>query len=238
MNAHRRHGGHRHGSRIAVGAIIIVVGVLALLGNLGILDTHNLAQFWPALFAVFGVLKLFRARHAGGYAVGAALIAVGTLMTLNNVGIIHFRMRDWWPVFLIFAGVLMLFKGRSRDRRGGDSMSAIEQVMHSDRLNTSAIMSGAKVKSDAQNFRGGELTAVMGGIELDLRQASIEGEAVLDVFALWGGISIKVPTDWSIVLNGVPILGGIDDKTLPPMNSTKRLIIAGEVIMGGVEIRN
>jgi predicted membrane protein len=147
-------------------------------------------------------------------------------------------MRDWWPVFLILGGVLMLFKGRARDRHDSNGMSAEERVVHSDRLNTTAVMSGAKVKSDAQNFRGGELTAVMGGIELDLRQASIEGEAVLNVFALWGGISIKVPTDWSIVLNGVPILGGIDDKTLPPMNPTKRLIIDGEVIMGGVEIRN
>ena len=33
-------------------------------------------------------------------------------------------------------------------------------------------------------------------------------------------------------------MGGFEDKTRPPKDTTKRLIIKGTAIMGGVEIKN
>jgi hypothetical protein len=103
-----------------------------------------------------------------------------------------------------------------------------------------AFMSGFKRTSNSQDFRGGELTAIMGGCEIDLRQATIkDGDAVIDVFAFWGGIEMKVPLDWSVVVEATPLLGGFDDKTMPPQGgSAKRLIVKGYAIMGGVEISN
>jgi predicted membrane protein len=73
---------------------------------------------------------------------------------------------------------------------------------------------------------------------LDLRGSSIQAEAVLNVFTLMGGITLKVPPDWTVALNGTPIMGGFDEKTTPAPNSSKRLIIRGYAIMGGVEVRN
>ena len=103
-----------------------------------------------------------------------------------------------------------------------------------------ALLSGLVRTCSAQEFRGGEMTAIMGGFELDLRQAAMkEGEAVIDVFAFWGGIEIKVPTEWAVVVKGTPFMGGFDDKTrVPQGGSNKRLIINGYAIMGGVEITN
>jgi hypothetical protein len=61
-------------------------------------------------------------------------------------------------------------------------------------------------------FRHADLTAVMGGIELDLRQAGTGGgEAVIDVFVMWGGIEITVPPDWAVSNQVVPIMGGAED---------------------------
>jgi predicted membrane protein len=88
------------------------------------------------------------------------------------------------------------------------------------------------------NFRGGEITAVMGGCALDLRNSSIQDEAVVTVFAFWGGVTLKVPPDWTVVLNGTPIMGGFEEKTIAPPDNSKRLIIRGYAIMGGVEVRN
>ena len=51
----------------------------------------------------------------------------------------------------------------------------------------------------------------MGGCEIDLRHASIDGEAVIDIFALWGGVELRVPPDWTVVSRVTPILGGVDD---------------------------
>ena len=71
-----------------------------------------------------------------------------------------------------------------------------------------------------------------------MRSASLEGEAVIHIFAVMGGITIKCPVDWTVVLEGTPILGGFDEKTAPPPDNNKRLVVRGYAIMGGVEIRN
>ncbi|HXA46299.1 MAG TPA: hypothetical protein VNW52_01620, partial [Burkholderiaceae bacterium] len=146
--------------------------------------------------------------------------------------------------------VLVLTKGsrqhdfHRRIRRGfepaGTENSGPETSPASDMsyMNVVSVMSGNMRRNDTQDFRGAELTSVMGGMEIDLRHASMASEATISVFAMWGGIVIKVPTDWSVVSGAVPILGGAVDKTVPPVAASKRLIIDGYVVMGGVEIRN
>jgi hypothetical protein len=78
----------------------------------------------------------------------------------------------------------------------------------------------------------------MGAIELDLRQASMQSQAVLRINAVCGGIAIKIPADWQVVLRVSSILGGVDDKSVPPMQPEKTLTLQGGVIMGGIEIKN
>lgn len=228
----------RNQSRILFGAFIIIIGALALLDNLHLFDARNVLHFWPMIFIVFGVLKMSQTRNVSGYVVGAALIAAGVLMTLQYMGIVALRWRDWWPLLLIAGGILVICKGLFGKRLtycGRNVRSGVEGESYVDIV---AVMSGNKLKNDTQDFRGGEITAIMGGVELDLRQASIQTDAVIHVFAMWGGIVIKVPGDWSVVMNGVPLLGGIEDKSVPPASPVKRLVIEGHAIMGGVEIKN
>ena len=106
-----------------------------------------------------------------------------------------------------------------------------------ERVSALAIMGGVVRGNNSQAFEGGDLTAIMGGCEIDLRQASIRrDEAVIDVFAFWGGIDIKVPEDWTVMTRVTPLMGGVEDKTRaatqPPAG--KRLVLRGIVIMGGI----
>ena len=72
-----------------------------------------------------------------------------------------------------------------------------------------------------------------------MRQASIKsGEAVIDVFGLWGGIEIQVPREWSVVGQSTQILAGYEDKTSPPAAGGPRLVVRGTAIMSGIEIKN
>lgn len=234
--------------RVLIGAIVIIFGVLALVDNLHWFNARDYIQFWPMVFIAFGVLKLSQTRATSGYIIAGGLIAAGALMTLSNLGFIIFRMRDWWPLFIIVAGLAVVFKGVRKDRfsdnnsdqLGDNANTGLSSLssMGDSSIDAIAVMSGNNMKVVSQNFRGGEATAIMGSVEIDLRQASIQSEAVLQVFAVWGGISLKVPADWTIVSNGIPIMGGIEDKTIPPMTATKRLVIEGYVVMGGVDIKN
>jgi cell wall-active antibiotic response 4TMS protein YvqF len=102
-----------------------------------------------------------------------------------------------------------------------------------------AILGGVSRGNNSRAFRGADLLAIMGGCEIDLRKAAINGEAVVDVFAMWGGIEIRVPEDWTVVSQVFPLMGGVDDKTRPPQNATAhRLVLRGFAIMGGIEIKN
>jgi hypothetical protein len=82
----------------------------------------------------------------------------------------------------------------------------------------------------------------MGGFEIDLRGAQIQGDsATIEIFTLFGGIELKVPQDWYVVLQGTPILGMFANTAKPLPESAgprKKLILKGAAIMGGVEVKN
>ncbi len=223
--------------RLVFGLLIMAVGVLALLDNLRIFEGVRLISFWPAVFIVGGILKMSQSQARSGYVIGAIFIAVGSIMTLNNLGVISVRIRDFWPVILIAIGFLVIFKDKAKQTMNDITVTKINDNKEG-KIDIVAIMSGSQGNIANANFIGGDITAVMGGVELDLRNASIETEAVINVFAFWGGISLKVPNDWSVVNSANAVLGGIDDSTVPNMSANKRLIITGTAVMGGVEIKN
>ena len=234
---------NRQRSRVVFGVFIIVVGLFALLDNLHVFDSRLVQPFWPLVFMALGALRLSDSNRPGHYLVGGALMVVGAGMTLNNLGLIHFQVRDLWPLALILVGLNVLTRGF---RRGTDGQPLPrprpghrdERFEHGASIDASAMMSGIVLKNDSQEFAGGEINAVMGAVEIDLRQAAIATEAVLHLSVIMGGVEIRVPREWSVSVNGTPMLGGIEDKTVPPMTPGKRLIIEGSVIMGGVEITN
>jgi hypothetical protein len=103
-----------------------------------------------------------------------------------------------------------------------------------------AFMGGGDRVVRSQNFRGGEVTAIMGGFHFDLRSAAIAGDsATIEIFTLWGGVDFRVPEDWNVVVQGVPILG-VFTTTGRPVNAapgSKTLVLTGTAIMGGVEVK-
>jgi len=240
----RRDPHHRQRSRLIFGAFIIVVGVFALLDNLHLFDSHLVQPFWPLVFVALGALRLSQASHPRQAVLGGALIVVGAGLTLQNLGLFHLNMRDLWPVILIFVGLNVLTRGfRHRGAAGAIGYHAPpgerdERLEHGACIDASAMMSGIALKNDSQEFAGGQINVVMGSVEIDLRQAAIATEAVLEVSVVMGGVEIKVPREWSVSVQGTPVLGGIEDRTVPPMVPGKRLVVDGSVVMGGVEISN
>ena len=98
-------GHHNQGSRqLILGVLVIGMGVLFLLDNMGFWDFRHALQFWPVVFIAVGVLKLTSSRRPDGYILGAVLVGVGVLMILNRLGIIYFSWRLMWPVLLIALG--------------------------------------------------------------------------------------------------------------------------------------
>lgn len=209
---------HSDGGR-AVGAALIVVGAAWTLRNYGFMH-FPLRQWWPLLMIGAGLYVIVRGLQRGTGGDGAGDAAGGAAGGGDAPG----GAAGGHGVHV--AGV-DLFASR-RDR-----------VDHASRLDAAAVLSGSAIRCDTQALEGGEITVALGGLEIDLRDAALRGpEARLDVFVLFGGLVLRVPPGWSVTLRGLPVLGGMEDKTVPGMGSTGRLVIDGHVIMGGLEVRN
>jgi cell wall-active antibiotic response 4TMS protein YvqF len=220
--------------QLLVGLMVIGIGVLFTLDNLGLAHWDQyIRRYWPAALIAIGVVKLWQARDGMGGAFGGFLFTLtGTWLLLEQMTFVRISFVDLWPLLLVFVGGYLVWQGVSGPRRGtiGTSNATISAM---------AVLSGVVRGNNSRAFKGGDLTAIMGGCELDLRQASLEGEAVIDLFAIWGGIEIRVPEDWTVVSRVVPVMAGFEDKTRPLQTAVeKRLVVRGFVIMAGVEVKN
>ncbi|HWW70196.1 MAG TPA: DUF5668 domain-containing protein [Duganella sp.] len=225
-------------SQMAIGVAVIVIGLLFLVDNLGWIDLDFRRHLLPLALIFFGTLKLMQTRTSSGRLIGGGLIAAGCVIFLRRFGIIDISWRSLWPVLLIVFGVAVVFKS-AVGRSGLEQASAkLDNEFEQTEVDITAFMGAFKRRITTADFRGGEITALMGGCDLDLRQSSINGEAVLNVFSLFGGVTIKVPVDWTVVLQGTPIMGGFEEKTVPPATPGKVLYVRGYAIMGGLEVRN
>ena len=83
---------------------------------------------------------------------------------------------------------------------------------------------------------------MFGGSEIDLTQAKLaEGVYTLEVNAIFGGVTVIVPSDWKIELKMTSILGGFTDKRAyikENPDPSKVLVIRGSAIFGGGEIKS
>jgi predicted membrane protein len=249
------------GRHLFAGVVFIAIGLLFLFGNMGFVNVGAILRFWPFLLIAAGFFKLAESR--GDYRTGSGifLIVIGSLFLLGSFHIV-ITARDFWPVMLIGFGCLMLWRSTMAKREresgsnlnegkagatagasaGGTAEASREEPPASSNsiLSATAILGGVARRNNSPDFRGGDITAIMGGCEIDLRAANITPphEATLEVFAMWGGIVIKVPPDWTVIGKVDPILGGYDDKTIQPKDVSKRFVIRGSVIMGGIEVKN
>lgn len=227
-------------AQVLIGFLIIVVGVLFTLDNLEVIDARDYLQFWPAGLVLVGLVKLWHASRDGhGWFGGLFFVGLGVWMLVGRIVYFTFELRELFPLILVFLGGYMVWRGfgGTRRERSPDGQAHFSAL---------AIMGGVARRSSSQAFQGADLTAVMGGVEIDLRQASIPAgaEASIDVFAFWGGIDIKVPEDWTVITRVMPLMGGVEDKTRAPQTlqekplPEKRLVVRGIVVMGGVVIKN
>ena len=220
------------------GLVIMILGLALLLDRFGIGNAGLVFRLWPLAIVAFGVMHFTRAEKQHRFW-GLFWIFTGSWLLLRSLGIV--RLGFWelfWPVMLIAFGVSLVMRTLAD---GGYLRPDQSRSSH-----LFGVLSGSKQKFDGLPFEGAYMTAVMGGCELDLRRAVVPPgeERIVVVFALMGGHAIKVPPDWEVVVTGMPIRGGIEDKgdrpvAPPPLDAKPpRLILQGTVMMGGLELKN
>ena len=215
-------------NRTSLGLVLIAVGLVLTLDSAGILRTDGLGRWWPLLLIGVGIVKVRQPREDGQRAAGVALLLLGGLFLFTSV----LAVRSAWPLLLVAFGVFLFLQGVEGPPR--DSVA----VSDSPYLSDMALIGFLKRSHHSADFRGGSVTAVMGGVELDLRKASLtSGTAYLDVVAFWGGIEIKVPPNWTVDARVVPLMGAFENKVDSlSASGSPRLVVRGHAVMGAVVI--
>jgi hypothetical protein len=199
------------------------------------MDTEPILHWWPVVPIAIGLMKLTGMGMEKQTAFGLFLTIVGGLFMLGQLDYVHVNLGIIWPLMFIFIGARLMMRA-VRGQEGGAGVADSGEYVRS-----FAVMSGITRRNESTAFRGGELTAVMGGVQLDLDNAKLaDGRAVIDVFAVWGGIEIRVPDDWRVEIEATPVMAGIEctARLAPGVEPAGTLVVRGFVMMGGVEIKN
>ena len=221
-------------SKVFMGLIFVVVGVLLIANNMGILPDGFTRIFisWPMLLIAIGVLNLARKAVTPGL----ILITIGSYFLAPRIFDLPYNFfSNFWPVFLIAVGLIFIFKWKKHP----DYPFHTEES-NADFIDETAIFGGRDVNVVSENFRGGDVTSLFGGSKINLMHAKPTENCTIDVTSIFGGSKLIVPENWNVKVETTSIFGGFNDKrnasVLSRVDRSKVVIIKGVAIFGGGEI--
>lgn len=215
-------------SQIFLGIIIIVVGIFLLLRSTGIIDMGSIFRFLPSIFILIGIYSLIKSRFRN-ITEPLLLITIFTVIQLWILNIITLgNILSWWPLILIIIGVGIIL---SRLR------GPLKEEDIQEKMDIFTFFGEVKRNIKSNNFQGGDITAVFGEINLDLRDAALSETPRINVVSLFAEVNIKVPAEWNVNLDTQQILADVQDKRKEsPVK--EELIIGGLAIFSEINIRN
>ena len=238
--------------QFVLGVFLILFGALLTLDRMQVLDAANSLRYWPLVLIALGTWIVIERGGTGRSLPGYGMIVIGALLFLDALGFV--RVRFWelfWPMIIVLVGARLIMhttgpkRERHRLRSSVDGEAALWPASTSGdgTINMFALLGSDKRASGAKIFSGAEVTSILSGTHLDLRQAVIEPghEAVINIFIMLGGHEVWIPQGWTVVIEVMPILGGVEDKRLPAVLSpaggpttaaAPRLVLRGLVLHG------
>lgn len=224
--------------RVITGLILVVVGILYLMKNFGLIEINILSHLlsFRSLLIFVGLITVF---NSSKKVFGYILIAFGLVWHYAVItGTIDFG-KLVLPLILLGLGAYLIFRQRKTEKKDDGATSS---NYGPDAIEDISIFGGGNKTVFSQNFKGGSVTAVFGGSEIDFTKCELAvGENVLDVLAVFGGYTLMIPSHWNVIVDVLPIFGGFSNKIhkhdKEVIDTSKTLIIKGLVIFGGGELK-
>lgn len=229
----------RHSNRPVIGVVLVLAGLFLVMRNTGIFPDfiNNVIFSWPMLLVTIGLVMTLGASEKTG---GVIVMAVGGFFMIPLIFRETFHMYDmFWPSIFIIIGIIFIVSRR----KNWHSVNMSSSTSGDDYIDYVNVFSGGERQILSENFRGGKVSAVFGGMELDFTKAKLApGRNELEIACVFGGATIIVPDNWYVTIEVTPILGGFSDtrKIMPgrQVESASQLVIKGAVVFGGGEVKS
>jgi len=233
---HEHH--HLTNNRPIIGVILVLAGLFLVLRNTGFFPDFidHVIFSWPMLLVAIGLVMTLGASEKTS---GVIVMAVGGFFLIPMIFRETFHAYNmFWPSIFIIIGVIFI----ATKRRGFNS-SHSTGIIGDDYIDYVNVFSGGERQVVSENFKGGKISAVFGGMEIDLTKAKLApGRNEIEIACIFGGATFIVPDEWNISIEVTPVLGGFSDsrKLIPgrTIDPTRQLVIKGAVIFGGGEIKS
>jgi len=225
----------RKNSRAILGVILVAVGLLMIAGTMRWIpfEIRSWLFSWQTIVLTIGAILLLTKENKGP---GIILIIIGGFfLVVDTVDNAYYLHRLFWPSMIILIGLVFIIRGNRPHHRERS------EITDDDSLDDLAIFGGGQKLITSKNFKGGKITAVFGGSQIDFTQAQLaNGINTIDIVAVLGGTKLIVPRDWDIQLEVTAVFGGFADKRLGDphivQDPSKKLVIKGVAIFGGGEL--
>ena len=216
-----------------LGIIILIIGILYLISVLNPEFVINYSLVWPIaliLLCLYSIVKNKKVDMVPG---------IGLF-----IGILIFGVNcDFWssdayeliiPGALIIIGLTIIISSigfnRNRNKKIESSPAG--------RFTYNGILAGIEEKVTEKDFKGANIYAIFGGVDLDLRQIELKEDVVINAYSIFGGTSLLVPDNYNVKVNSTAILGGNDNKVHNEENKKQKTIYINCLsIFGGCEIK-
>ncbi|MBB3188250.1 LiaF transmembrane domain-containing protein [Microbacter margulisiae] len=246
------HERHHHNNGPAFAIVLIIVGALFLGFNVGIIPDrfHPVLISWEMLLIVLGTVSLLRRHFVGG----VVLLLIGGFFILPKLLAISGNfVQMYWPVLLIFLGIVLLLsrlthKNHVTISRSYDWQEIKQEAIYKEGSVRNGIHKNVAFANEEfvvldSEFAGGSVNVTFGEMKIDLRKTALASSKVMfEINVSFGNIIIFVPADWQVQLQVNTVFGGFEDKRIFPSerngNQDKTLVIFGSTSFGGGELRN
>ena len=207
------------------GLLLVLIGLVLLLNNLGVISGLPGYVFsWINIFLLLAIANLFSGNFRGALLFGV-LWSFFMLQQYTDI-----RLRDYWPLILVVIGLSMLLRKRLQPQVTATSDDAFDEIN---------IFGGSTKKYTSSSLKGGKITNIFGGSEIDLRDCQPESVVVIEVLTLFGGCDLIVPKEWNISVDTTAIFGAFDDKREASSHKDPAMVyIKGITIFGGGTLKS
>lgn len=218
------------------GGIFIILGLIIGLNSMGITSINIFFKGWWTLFIIVpSFIGLFKEDNKTWNIIW---LVIGIVLLLCARDILSFSIirKLIFPFILVMIGLSFIFKDMFRTK-----VNENIKKLNSERVdgeNFCATFGGVKTDFKGQEFNGANLDAIFGGVEIDLYDAIINHDQIINANAIFGGIDIKAPKGANIKIKSTPIFGGVSNKSKNEFNeSLPTIYINSFCLFGGVDIK-
>jgi len=215
------------------GLLFIVIGTIIALNSLGVTDIDIFFKGWWTLFIILPSIKGLFSKNEKTWSFIFLLIGVALLLCAQGVISGEIIGKMIFPAILIIVGLSIIFK----DVIGENIDNKIKSLNKENAQEYYATFSGQNLKFTDDEFKGANLNAIFGGIDLDLKDANIVQDQVISLSAIFGGIDIIVPPNVNVKVKSTSLFGGVDNKIKSYKEGVPTIYVKAFCLFGGADIK-